>query len=159
MEDEEIKDTCDKLNNNYSNGNIITREEKVDILKYWADKYRDVKTFIETGTHDGYTLLALKDVFKELYSVELDKDRYLKSIERYAKENSPRNIEIVHASSLWFLPRILKEINTPCFFWLDAYDKERAPILSELEYIFNHNIRVFRRSKEMRMMSRCFIPL
>jgi len=46
---------------------------KVETIKYYANKFQ-VKEFIETGTFLGKMILAVKDTFENITSIELSND-------------------------------------------------------------------------------------
>jgi len=62
------------------------------------------------------------------------------------KTKKYKHINLFHGDSSIVLPRIIKEINEPILFWLDAHysggitskGKENTPILKELISIFKH---------------------
>jgi len=148
MTDEEIKIMCDRMGANYLEYEktkldtyYISAEEKVQILSNWADKYKEISVFLETGTRRGETLFAMKDKFRKLYSVELSERWYNKSMTRHAKAGSPENIIIENGNCLLFIPKVLKETNDRCLIWLDAHGKRGTPILEELDIIFNDKIK------------------
>jgi hypothetical protein len=161
MNDKEIKIMTDRMDANYlahSRRNIlegrrqkrmgievfthhISQKEKVEILSNWADKYKDINIFLETGTREGKTLFAMKDKFERLHSVEISGRWHNKSMRRYKKIGSPKHIKIEKGSCLSFIPKVLEEVNDRCFIWLDAHGKDGTPILDELEIIFNYGIK------------------
>lgn len=113
-----------------------------DLAKYKNDY------FIETGTYMGESIdLALaSNSFKYIYSIEIDSLRHLTCKERYG---TYKNVTLIKGDSGELLKLILKNINTPCTFWLDAhfcgdeaeYGKKWSPIIEELEAIKNHHIK------------------
>ena len=161
MTDEEIKIMCDKMQAYYleyekrdkqleaenikrgiePRNYFITPGEKIQALSDWADKYKDIDVFVETGTRWGRTLFSMKDKFKKLYSVEMDNYWYEISMKNYEHSGSPKHIKIEEGDCLSFLPKILKEVKSRCLIWLDAHDKEGTPVLEELDIIFNDKIK------------------
>ena len=107
-------------------------------------------TLVETGTYLGDMVEAQKNKFKKIISVELSIDLFEKAQKRF---NNEKSINILQGDSGEVLPVILKDINEPAIFWLDAHysagitakgDKE-CPIYEELDAIlklkkFNHII-------------------
>jgi len=102
------------------------------------------EVFIETGTYKGKMVYAVQPYVKEIYSIELAHTHYNKAQQKFA---GYPNINILHGQSGQVLPEILKDINKPCLFWLDAHwsrgsttkgDLE-TPIMQEMECILNHN--------------------
>jgi len=103
-------------------------------------------TFIETGTYEGDMVSATKRIFDKIYSIEIDEKLCNKARQRFSKLKS---IRIIHGDSGKVLPKLIKEIDKPCLFWLDAHysggitskgDLE-TPIVQELECILNHPIK------------------
>tara|TARA_A100001011_G_scaffold372020_1_gene429968 strand:+ start:7173 stop:7814 length:642 start_codon:yes stop_codon:yes gene_type:complete len=161
MTDEEIKIMCDRMDVSYlahekRNKRLesrirrmgiepfthhISNEEKIQILSDWADKYKDIDVFVETGTRRAKTLLALRDKFKKLYSVEISNRWYKESINNYKKAGSPKHIKIEKGDCLSFLPKTLRKVRGRCLIWLDAHGTDGTPVLEELDIIFNDKIK------------------
>lgn len=96
----------------------LTAGERTRILSREA-RLVGLRCFVETGTADGATTLALKDDFERLITIELDHERYL------------------HVATATFLPypqilplwgdsaKVLEEVANwlpgPAMFWLDAH--------------------------------------
>lgn len=106
--------------------------------------------FVETGSFNGDGILkALKaNCFKQIYSIE--------AIEAFANNCKYRfhdrsNVQIIHGDSKDKLWDVIKGLNSPITFWLDAhiyppiYDekdgRKNAPIMEELEQIKRHHIK------------------
>jgi len=99
--------------------------------------------FVETGTYRGKMVYAVMPHVRAIYSIELDPTHYRNAHRRFA---GYRNIHIRQGQSGEVLPEIMKEIQQPCLFWLDAHwsggstakaDLE-TPIMEEMECILNH---------------------
>lgn len=113
-----------------------------DLSKY-PNKY-----FIETGTYQGDGIeKALKtEKFQYIYSIELDTLRHIVNKEKYGIYD---NVTLIKGDSGKLLKLILKHIDVPCTFWLDAhfcaddaeYGDKWSPIIEELEAIKNHPIK------------------
>lgn len=99
--------------------------------------------FIETGTYKGKMVYAVQPYVKEIYSIELSETYCRKAQQRFA---GYPNIRILQGQSGEVLPKILKDIDKPCLFWLDAHysggstakGKTNTPVMDELESILNH---------------------
>lgn len=99
--------------------------------------------FIETGTYKGRMVYALIPHAKEIYSIELDQSHFQNARRRFA---GYANVHILQGQSGEVLPRLLKDIDKPCLFWLDAHysggSTARAeletPIMQELGCILSH---------------------
>ena len=101
-----------------------------------------LKILIETGTYCGDMIEAMKDSFDRLYSIELSKELYEKTKERF---EGVKHIELIHGDSGLELRNVIKKINQPALFWLDGHysagdtahgDKE-TPIYEEMSHILN----------------------
>lgn len=101
-----------------------------------------IPVFIETGTYLGDTINVVKDLFDVIYSIELDTklaNRAKRIFKKYSK------IHIIEGDSGKILPKLLREINKPILFWLDAHwsggitakGEVENPILNELKTVFN----------------------
>jgi hypothetical protein len=102
-----------------------------------------IDTFIETGTYKGKMVYAVMLHMKEIYSIELDEIYFQKAKRKFA---GYPNIHIIQGHSGEVLPKILKKIDKPCLFWLDAHwsggstakgDIE-TPIMREMQCILGH---------------------
>jgi len=112
-----------------------------DILEKYVSK-----NFIETGTSQGDAVArALECGFENAYSVEIDPGLYEQCKKRFAGKS---NVHLYLGDSFVVLPEILKNIQCPSTFWLDAHlngvspciGKFKCPILREIDLILNHNI-------------------
>ncbi len=98
---------------------------------------------METGTDLGHTVEALKRVFQNIYSIELDDSLYMRAQEKFARHS---HISILHGNSGDVLASLVERLGDPCLFWLDAHHSggetargpENTPILRELDVIFRH---------------------
>jgi len=97
------------------------------------------RVFVETGTQTGSGVnCALTSGFEEIYSIELDKENYDRAVEAF--KDNPK-VHLFLGDSNTKLVEVLKLINEPVTFWLDAHSTEYSPILEELEAIKNHHIK------------------
>lgn len=115
---------------------------KQKIVKEYARRF-NIDTLIETGTYLGEMVSGTKDVFREIFSIELDNKLFERAKKKFA--NYPY-IHIIHGDSGKILPKILASLRKPCLFWLDAHysggvtvkgDVE-TPIVEELKAILRH---------------------
>lgn len=99
--------------------------------------------FIETGTYKGKMVYAVQPYIKEIYSIELSETYCKKARQKFA---GYPDIHILKGQSEQILPKILKDIDKPCLFWLDAHwsggstakaDIE-TPIMQEMQCVLNH---------------------
>jgi hypothetical protein len=105
-----------------------------------------VTTMIETGTFLGDMDYAVKDLFGEIYSIELGAE----IAQRARRRLRPYpHIQILQGDSAAVLPRILEGISASCLFWLDGHysagitakGEVETPILQELSIIFAHAVK------------------
>lgn len=74
--------------------------------------------FVETGSLYGHTLIHASYYFDEAYSIELSKElfEYIKPVERVLPK-----IRIFNGNTAEVLPDIIKRLNGPAVFFLDAH--------------------------------------
>lgn len=114
---------------------------KIVFIRKIAKKTK-IPIFIETGTYLGSTVNGVKDLFEEIYSIELDTKLATRAKELFREI---KKINILEGDSANVLPQLLKGINRPVLFWLDAHysggitakGEVECPILDELKAIFN----------------------
>jgi len=115
---------------------------KQQVVIEYIKKYSPA-VFIETGTYKGKMVYAVMPYINQIYSIELDRRHYQNARRRFAGYS---NIHIIQGQSGEVLPQVLKDIDKPCLFWLDAHysggstaraDME-TPIMQEMECILNH---------------------
>lgn len=115
------------------------------ILRRHAREF-NLDTFVETGTCLGDTVYAMRRVCKKIFSIELSKELAEKARRRFSRY---ANIQILEGDSTVILPQILKSIDTPCLFWLDAHfsggvtvvGSSPTPILEEVKAIIEHSVK------------------
>ena len=115
------------------------------ILRRHAREF-NLDIFVETGTYQGDTVYAMRRVCKRIFSIELGKELAKKARLRFSRN---ANIQILEGDSTVILPQILKSIDTPCLFWLDAHfsggitvaGSSPTPILDEVKAIIEHPVR------------------
>jgi hypothetical protein len=113
-------------------------------VRDYAQRY-GLSVLVETGTYYGEMVAAMQRRFDEIHSVEFDSrlaERAQKKFSRWP------HIHILEGDSQQVVPKILKSLNRPALFWLDAGyygwaglqgDKQR--LTTELEAILGHRIR------------------
>ncbi len=102
--------------------------------------------FIETGTYEGNTVQKAVELgFEIIYSIEVDPNLHVKATERFADVPSVR---LLWGDTVDILPQILRELDQPATFWLDAHaispqyvGNHPVPIMQELAMIAQHPIR------------------
>jgi hypothetical protein len=116
------------------------------IKRRWVREHalrHGARIFVETGTLYGDTLAAVRDIFDELHSVELDDALYERASERFADDSQ---IKLWHGDSGSVLTDVLPAVNNPAVFWLDGHYSGPgtakgtldSPIRLELDAIGRH---------------------
>ncbi|MDO8589678.1 MAG: hypothetical protein Q7R69_00160 [bacterium] len=124
---------------NPAKGLKITGERKVEILLSYKGKKN---IFVETGTNRGDTIAAMKDSFREIYSIELDPTLYNQAVAMFA---SARNIHLYHGDSGEKIYEVMAEVKEPALIWLDAhgspFNLDNSPVRQELDAVFSHPVK------------------
>ena len=102
----------------------------------------ELKILVETGTYYGDMIDAIKKVFDQIYSIELNPELYKKAKERFKEEE---HIELIRGDSGTELRNVINRINQPALFWLDGHysggvtakANKDTPICEELDHILN----------------------
>ena len=105
-----------------------------------------IDILFESGTFRGDMVYATKNQFKRMITVELF-DYYYKNAVKLFKND--KHIEIYFGDSGKEIKKIIKTINKPTLFWLDAHfvgpgtakGKLNTPIINELKTILSHKIK------------------
>ena len=113
---------------------------KQRVLKEYAEKY-NLRTLVETGTKYGDMIHAMKDVFDEIYSIELSQDLYEGAKRRFKKE---KHIILIQGDSTVELGKVVERLKQPALFYLDGHHSggvtekgvQVTPILTELSHVF-----------------------
>lgn len=113
---------------------------KQNALRALATEYK-LSILVETGTYFGDMVVAMKDHFAYVYSIELSEKLYECAKKRFARD---RNVVILHGDSGERLGEIVEKINGPALYWLDghfssgftAQGHKDTPIFKELKSIF-----------------------
>jgi hypothetical protein len=117
---------------------------KHQVIRRIASRHQ-ATILVETGTLAGGTLVACLDDFERLFSIELSEALYAAASERLA---FTQKVQLYLGDSATELPKILRGLNCPAVFWLDAHysgdGTARAeidtPIENELKLIASHNV-------------------
>ncbi|MGD9638884.1 MAG: hypothetical protein AB7U85_07475 [Alphaproteobacteria bacterium] len=120
----------------------IIKQKKILRLQ----KRQGNNVFVETGTYFGDMVFAVKDTFKQIYTVELSKDLYDLAVERFKKDT---HINLLNGDSGEVLKDLVKKIEEPAIFWLDGHysggetakGNVDTPIVEELKHIFSSELK------------------
>ena len=115
---------------------------KQQIIREYAQRF-NIPVFIETGTYLGDMVNAVKDIFDEIYSIELGMELSQQAKKRFA---NAKHITILQGDSGEVLKDVLAYVEKPCLFWLDSHYSAgitskgnlTTPIQKELVHILNH---------------------
>lgn len=128
---------------------VPTQKKKYDNLLKHFIRYSN-SVLIETGTHLGNgTWTALKAGFEQVYSIEIQPELYYEACKVFEEEIKESKVFLYKGDSKELLNIILKKIEKPATFWLDAHlsknygEKlsDNCPIIKELNIIKNHDIK------------------
>lgn len=117
---------------------------KQQTLREYAKTY-GLRILVETGTHWGDMVEAMKADFEHIYSIELSAFLYKMALMRFRGAN---NIELIQGDSGNELKYVVSKLNQPALFWLDGHysgegtargDKD-TPIKEELYHILKTNM-------------------
>jgi hypothetical protein len=124
-----------------SEGCVVTPAEKWMVIKAGAAKLRHLRTFVETGTDTGQTTEALAPHFDEVFTIEVERARYLNAVMRFVFD---WHITVIHGDSDVVLQRLCPMLRTPAVWWLDAHANgpdASGPVVCptplELQHILN----------------------
>lgn len=112
---------------------------KQEVVKSYARDFK-LDTLIETGTYFGDMVYAVKNVFSDIFSIELDDILFERANRKFSKYP---HIHIIHGDSGEILPKLLISVSKPSLFWLDAhYSKgitakanKETPVEEEIRHI------------------------
>jgi len=103
------------------------------------------QVLVETGTYYGAMVLAMRDQFRKIYSIELDESLFARASRMFCRD---LHVSIMQGDSAEKLKMILPEIDEPAVFWLDAHysgpgtarASHDTPITTELDLILSHPV-------------------
>ena len=107
-----------------------------------------ITTFVETGTHKGRTAEWASGLFKKVITIEGSEKWYQATKERLA---AVTNIEILFGHSAQLLPEVVRRLEGPAVFWLDAHwsgrqtagAEDQCPLLSEIAAVNGSSLEHF----------------
>ena len=114
------------------------------LSKSVLSKYKN-DIFVETGTLWGEAVeVAIECGFKKIYTVDIDPEKVKHSRKKFAKEIKSGQVEVLEGDTFKMFPDILKKIDAPATFWLDAHwdggpmGDYKCPLPFELEALLTH---------------------
>ena len=121
----------------------------IEILRVIAgrEKYSNIKTFIETGTYKGRTMINLSPHFEKLYTIEISETLHKEAV-KIAEALSITNVMYILGDSVRVLPSLTKNLSEGAIFFIDAHQSgtdtinngENVPIYAELDAILSQPI-------------------
>jgi len=113
-------------------------------VRSYADRFQ-CHVLVETGTYYGAMVLAMRNRFRQIYSIELDEFLFTRATRMFSRTS---HVHILHGDSAEKLEIVLAEITEPAVFWLDAHyagpgttrASRDTPIARELDLIFKHGV-------------------
>lgn len=118
---------------------------KAKVVKEYGKRF-GLRVFVETGTYYGEMICAVHKLFAKIYSIELSQDLFEAAKRRFASE---AHITILQGDSADILAEVLKVVDEPCLFWLDAHysgattaksASRNTPIRAEIAHILKHGV-------------------
>ena len=98
-----------------------------------------IRNFVETGTQYGFTAGIAARLFKKVWTIELNRNKWQKAKEALSKY---RNATCLCGDSAEVLPKVVKALKGPALFFLDAHcfihvEKHGTgcPLLAELAVV------------------------
>ncbi len=118
---------------------------KRELLSEMARRH-GLRVFVETGTHRGDTVAALRAVFQRLVTIELEPAKVAAARRRFAGD---AGVEVLEGDSAQVLPGVVAGLAERALFWLDGHymgpgsgdAARRTPISAEIEAVLRHKIR------------------
>lgn len=118
--------------------------------------------FIETGTYLGNGIIAVKNDFREVHSIELNEKFYSNALLKFKND---KNVIMHLGDSAEVMDKIIYKINEPILFYLDAHfsggetafgkkEDKGCPILRELSVIGKRTHMDIVIIDDMRLMSK-----
>lgn len=119
-------------------------QRKQAVIKDYASRFA-LTVFVESGTHVGNMVEAVRDGFQDVYSIELAPALFEQSSARFA---GLRNVHLVQGDSGEILGQVIAGIERPALFWLDGHYSAgitargplETPIEKELAHIAAHRL-------------------
>lgn len=102
------------------------------------DKF-GIKTAIELGTCVGGTTRWLSQNFEKVIGIEIMPEYLAVAFERVGLSES--DVTFYEGSTVYWLPKILKDITEPVIMFVDSHWGQFNPLLRELEIIAEHKLK------------------
>lgn len=117
----------------------VPHRVKQDTLRFLMEAY-GLKNLVETGTFLGDMVHAMKELFHEIYTIEINPTLAENAKKRFRKYP---HIQVINGDSGAILDQIMPKISAPTLFWLDGHysggitgkGKKETPIIEEISHI------------------------
>lgn len=104
---------------------------------------RSYEVLVETRTYRGDTVRGLRHSFARIISIEVDEALFWRATHRCSGQE---NAELLLGDSAVLLPQVLKDLDAPAIFWLDAHwsggetgsGELETPVVQEIREIVAH---------------------
>jgi len=119
-------------------------------------KEEKIRSFVETGTYLGNTVIWAAQHFEQAFTIEIMEEFSVKASKR---QDASKNIRFCVGNSIDVLPTIVKEINDNTLFWLDGHYSGQGTGGSENECPVMDEIRIASACKNAVILiddARCF---
>lgn len=112
-------------------------------VREYARRY-GLSVLVETGTYYGEMVAAMKRRFAEIYSVEYDPELARRAQDKFSRWP---HIHVLEGDSQRVVPELLRSLDRPALFWLDAgyygwagLQGDNQRLTTELEAILRHPV-------------------
>ncbi len=96
---------------------LLSADQRRQLLRVYGQEY-GLRTFVETGTAEGYTCLQLRDDFDQLHTIEIDPGLYGRALETF--DRIPQ-VTCWYGDSGKVLADVLEVTDGPTLVWLDSH--------------------------------------
>lgn len=96
---------------------FLPMEGRRDVIVEYARRF-GLSTLVESGTNRGDTPWALKDLFKNIYTIELHPGLWAEAARRFI---GYPHVQCLHGDSKDVLPQVLARLQEPAVFFLDGH--------------------------------------
>jgi hypothetical protein len=116
---------------------------KQEAIRFYQQK-SGYHVLVETGTYKGDMILAQKENFNQVYSIELSQALFEKAKKRF---HGQPGIKLLQGNSGDVIASVLAELREPAVFWLDGHYsggitatiEKYSPVIEELETLAANN--------------------
>jgi hypothetical protein len=122
----------------------LAHQLKQRVIRDYARRF-ELPVFVESGTHVGNMVEAMRTSFQDLYSIELAPALFEQCVARFA---GMPHIHLAQGDSGQILGQVIAGIERPSLFWLDGHYSAgitakgplETPVEKELGHIAAHRL-------------------